>query len=54
MENLWLILFWTGPIGVGIFLALLGTFIWLLAKADAISKRTRAMVKEKGLEKKKE
>jgi len=54
MENLWLILFWTGPIGVGIFLALLGTFIWLLAKADEISKRTKAMVKEKGLEKKKE
>jgi len=45
MENL---------IGVGIFLALLGTFICLLAKADEISKRTKAMVKEKGLEKRKE
>ncbi len=54
MENLWLVLFWSGPIGVGIFLALLGTFIWLLAKADEISKRTKAMVKEKGLERKKE
>jgi len=54
MENLWLVLFWSGPIGVGIFLALLGTFIYLLAKADEISKRTKAMVKEKGLEKKKE
>ena len=54
MENLWLILFWSGPIGVGIFLALLGVFIWLLAKADEISKRTKAFAKEKGLEKKKE
>ncbi len=52
--DMWLVLFWTGPIGVGIFLALLGVFIWLLAKADEISKRTKAMVKEKGLEKKKE
>ena len=46
MENLWLILFWSGPIGVGIFLVCLGIFIWLLAKADAITKRTKAMVKE--------
>jgi len=52
MENLWLILFWSGPIGVGFFLVCLGTMIWLLAKADEISKRTKAMLKEKGLEKK--
>jgi len=51
-DTLFLILFWSGPIGLGIFLALLGTFIWLLAKADEISKRTKAFVKEKGLEKK--
>jgi hypothetical protein len=54
MEELWLVLFWSGPIGLGIFLVLLGTFIWLLAKADEISKRTRAMVREKGLERKRE
>ena len=53
MENLWLVLFWSGPIGLGIFLVLLGAFLWLLAKADEVSKRTRAMVREKGLEKKK-
>ncbi len=53
MENLWLILFWTGPIGLGIFLVCLGTMIWLLSKADEISKRTKAFAKEKGLEKKK-
>lgn len=52
MENLWLVLFWSGPVGVGIFLALLGTFIWLLAKADAIKTHTKALAKEKGLEKK--
>lgn len=52
MENLWLVLFWSGPIGVGIFLVCLGTMIWLLAKTDEISKRTKAMLKEKGLEKK--
>jgi hypothetical protein len=39
MENLWLVLFWTGPIGIGSFLALLGTFIWLLAKANEVNKR---------------
>ena len=52
MENLWLVLYWTGPIGVGVFLALLGTFIWLLAKADETTKRTKAMMKEKGLDRK--
>ena len=50
MDNLWLIFFWSGPVGIGIFLALLGLFIWLLAKADEISKRTKAMVREKGLD----
>jgi len=52
MENLWLVLFWSGPIGIGLFLVFLGTFIWLLAKADEIKKRTHAMTKrlEKGKE----
>ena len=53
-DTLFLLLFWSGPIGIGIFLALLGTFIWLLSKADEINKRTKAMIKEKGLEKKRE
>ena len=52
--DMWLVLFWTGPIGIGIFLVCLGTMIYLIAKADETSKRTKAMVKEKGLEKKKE
>jgi len=53
MDDLWLVLSWGSPIGLGIGLALIGTFVWLLAKADEISKRTKAFVKEKGLEKKK-
>jgi len=36
MENLWLVLFWTGPIGVGISLVCLGGMIYLIAKADAM------------------
>lgn len=42
MDAWWMIFWWSGPIGVGVFLALLGTFILLVAKADAVSKRTRA------------
>ena len=52
--DIWLVLYWTGPIGVGIFLVCLGGMIYLINKADEISKRTKAFAKEKGLEKKKE
>ena len=34
--DMWLVFYWTGPIGVGIFLVCLGTMIWLLSKADEI------------------
>ena len=54
MDDLWLVLSWGSPIGLGIGLALIGTFVWLLAKADEISKRTKAFAKEKGLDKKKD
>ncbi len=54
MESWFLILYWTGPIGIGIFLSLLGVFIYFLARADEISKRTKAFVKEQGLGKKKQ
>jgi hypothetical protein len=50
--DLFLVLGWGSPIGVGIFLALLGSMIFLIAKADQISKRTKAFEKEKGMEKK--
>ena len=53
MGEMWLVFFWSGPIGLGIGLALIGVFVLLLTKADEISKRTKAFMKEKGLEKKK-
>ena len=51
-DTLFLLFFWSGPLGLGIGLTLIGTFILLLAKANEISKRTKAMEKEKGLERK--
>lgn len=51
--SMWLVLYWTGPIGVGIFLVCLGGMIYLINKADEVSKRTKAFAQEKGLEKKK-
>jgi len=53
MGDWFLILGWSSPIGIGIFLALLGLFIFLVTKADETSKRTKAMMKEKGLDRKK-
>jgi len=54
MESLWLALHWGSPIGMGIFLVCLGGMVYLLSKADAISKRTKAMAKEKKLDKEKD
>ena len=50
--DMWLVFYWTGPIGVGVFLVCLGTMIFLLTKADEVSKRAKAFSREKGLEKK--
>jgi hypothetical protein len=47
--DLMLVLGWGSPIGIGVFLVLLGLMIFLIAKADEISKRTKAYKKEKGL-----
>ena len=44
-----LVLGWGSPIGIGIFLVLLGAMIFLLSKADEISKRVKAFKKEKGI-----
>ena len=52
--DIWLALFWGSPIGLGIFLVCLGGMVYLFAKADEKSKQTKAFVREKGLEKKKE
>ena len=47
-----LVLGWGSPVGIGIFLVLVGSMIFLLAKADETSKRTKAFTKEKGIDKK--
>ena len=54
MDDLFLILGWGAPVGIGIFLLCLGGMIYLISKADEISKRTKAFAREKGLEKKRE
>ncbi len=46
MGELFLIFFWSGPVGLGLFLVFLGTFIFLLAKANEINNRTRAVMKD--------
>ena len=50
--DLFLVLGWGSPVGIGIFLVLLGAMIYLLSKADQISKHTKAFKKEKGIDKK--
>ena len=47
MESWFLMLGWGSPIGIGIFLLCLGGMIYLLSKADAISKQVRREQKEK-------
>ena len=47
VEGLFLILGWGSPIGLGIFLFLLGSMIYMIAKADAVSKRTKYEYKDK-------
>jgi hypothetical protein len=37
--DLWLALFWTGPIGIGIFLAGLGVLFWGIAQARKSEKQ---------------
>ena len=47
MEDWILVLGWGSPIGIGIFLVLLATMIFIIAKADQTSKRTKRENKEK-------
>ena len=46
-----LVFYWTGPIGVGIFLLCLGGMIYLLARANEVVNRNKAFMKEKGQDK---
>ena len=47
MNSMWLVFYWTGPIGVGIFLLCLGGMIYLLTKADIERKRFQREEKPK-------
>jgi len=38
-DTLFLVLYWSGPIGIGIFLLCLGGMLYLLTKADVERKR---------------
>ena len=39
MNDLWLALYWTGPIGVGVFLAGLGVLFWGIGQAQGKGKK---------------
>jgi hypothetical protein len=39
MDQLWLVLFWTGPVGVGIFLMGLGVLFWGISKVRQVEKK---------------
>ena len=49
-DTMFAVIFWSGPIGIGIFLLCLGGMILMLSKANEINKRTKAFSKEKGLD----
>ena len=44
---MWLVFYWTGPIGIGIFLVCLGGMVYLWTKADEIKKRMKEEEKKK-------
>lgn len=46
-DSLFLVLFWTGPIGIGVFLVCLGAMIYFLSKASAVQERVKLEKKEK-------
>lgn len=36
MDNMWLVFFWTGPVGIGVFLAGLGVLFWGIAQSKRL------------------
>lgn len=38
MDNLFFVLFWSGPIGLGFFLLCLGGFIYLISKSRVVTR----------------
>jgi hypothetical protein len=47
MDSLWLSLYWGSPIGLGVFFAGLGAFIYLTSKAGKMGKKSWKDWKEK-------
>ena len=45
-DTLFLVLYWTGPIGVGTFLVCLGAMLYLLTRANEIDQRTKQAAKD--------
>lgn len=39
MDDIWLALYWTGPVGVGVFLAGLGVLFWGISRLQGKEKR---------------
>ena len=38
MDNLWITLFWSGPVGLGVFLMGLGVLFWGISKVQKAKK----------------
>ena len=36
--DMWLVFFWTGPIGIGAFLAGLGVLFWGISRVESVRK----------------
>ena len=45
MEDLWLALYWTGPIGVGAFLACLGVLFWGISRIQDVDRKKKEQEK---------
>jgi hypothetical protein len=41
MDDIWLALYWTGPIGVGAFLAGLGVLFWGISRIQDADRKKR-------------
>lgn len=41
MDAMWMSFFWTGPIGIGAFLAGLGVLFWGISKVESVKKEKK-------------
>jgi hypothetical protein len=39
--DMWLVLFWTGPVGIGFFLMGLGVLFWGISKMESVKKEKK-------------